>query len=154
MLIGQISRRKSPPLAGGGQGEGRQKGEGKPKTWGPPKMTKRTQFSPAPTAISDCVAYEWRPPAHFRTHSKVGFDLAFVPRAHPARAKSRRSHSFPCTAGRPRPPRKASYGIKNPLCPAPRGGPGTEYHLRNPSPRGRGVWGDGSPTRLAYSRPF
>ena len=39
------------------------------------KMSERTQFPPALTAISDCVAYEWRSPDNFRTNPKIGFVL-------------------------------------------------------------------------------
>ena len=43
--------------------------------WDPLKMKKRTQFCPPPTALSDCVAYEWRPPNHFGLQPKIGLVL-------------------------------------------------------------------------------
>jgi len=39
----------------------------------PPKMTERTQFPPAPTVISACVAYKWRPLNCLSPRPKIGF---------------------------------------------------------------------------------
>ena len=87
-LLGVTPRRNSyartpnvqvqiPPPAGRGKGEG---SHGRPgaKNMGSPKMTDRTQFSPALAAISACAAQEWRSPSRFRTCPKIEFALGSV----------------------------------------------------------------------------
>ena len=72
----QMSKCKSPLPPGGGRGRDYRKA--KHQNIGSPKMTDRTQFSPALAAISACAAQEWRSPSRFRTCPKIEFALGSV----------------------------------------------------------------------------
>ena len=62
-----------PPAATGALGR-----EEKQQLWGPPKMTKRTQYRLPPTAVSNWATYKCRPPCHFQMRPKIGLDLAII----------------------------------------------------------------------------